>query len=97
MILVVEHACPDPVEAGEREGCPLTKPFLLSQSEADHRNTKRSAGHRDVEITAGANYGRLLEVNELLDRLAEENSTKAEVAKLKFFVGLSNAETALAV
>ena len=35
-----------------------------------------------------------MEVNELLDRLAEEDPTKAEVVKLKFFVGLSNAEVA---
>jgi DNA-directed RNA polymerase specialized sigma24 family protein len=32
-----------------------------------------------------------------VDRLAEEDPSKAEVAKLKFFVGLSNAETALAM
>jgi RNA polymerase sigma factor (TIGR02999 family) len=51
----------------------------------------------DVEITAGANNDRLMEVHELVDRLAEEDPSKAEVAKLKFFVGLSNAETALAM
>jgi RNA polymerase sigma factor (TIGR02999 family) len=47
-----------------------------------------------VDITAGPDDEQLLEVNELLDRLAEEDPAKAEVVKLKFFVGLSNAETA---
>ena len=47
-----------------------------------------------VDITAGAADEHLLEVNEVLGRLAEEDPAKAEVVKLKFFVGLSNAETA---
>jgi RNA polymerase sigma factor (TIGR02999 family) len=72
----------------------------------DHARRKRRPKHGgdlqkvdmdDVEITAGAESDRLVEVHELLDRLAEEDPRKAEAAKLKFFVGLSNAETALAM
>ena len=48
----------------------------------------------DINITAGAADGHLLEVDELLDQLAEEDPAKAEVVKLKFFVGLSNADAA---
>ena len=72
----------------------------------DHARRKRRPKHGgdlqqvamdDLEITAGAGSDRLEEVHELLDRLAEEDPRKAEVTKLKFFVGLSNAETALAM
>ena len=48
----------------------------------------------EFAITAGVGDEQLLEVDELLDRLAEEDRPKAEVVKLKFFVGLSNAEAA---
>jgi len=37
---------------------------------------------------------RLLDVNEALDRLAAQDSTKAEVVKLRFFAGLENREIA---
>jgi RNA polymerase sigma factor (TIGR02999 family) len=37
---------------------------------------------------------RLLHVNEALDRLAIEDSTKAEIVKLRFFAGLENQEIA---
>ena len=59
-----------------------------------HGGDLRQTEFDEFNITAGADDERLLEVNELLDRLAEEDPTKAEVVKLKFFVGLSNAEVA---
>ena len=59
-----------------------------------HGGDLRRTEFDDLDITAGADDERLLEVNELLDRLAVEDPPKAEVVKLKFFVGLSNAEAA---
>lgn len=59
-----------------------------------HGGDLRRTEFDEVAITAGADDERLLEVNELLDRLTDEDPAKAEVVKLKFFVGLSNAEAA---
>lgn len=59
-----------------------------------HGGDLRQTEFDELDITAGADDDRLLEVNELLDRLADEDPPKAEVVKLKFFVGLSNAEAA---
>jgi RNA polymerase sigma factor (TIGR02999 family) len=59
---------------------------------------KRGAGaaHVDVdeiEIAAPAGDGdELLRVHEVLDRLAADDPQKAELVKLRFFVGLSLAE-----
>jgi len=47
-----------------------------------------------AEISTGIDDEKLLQVHELLDELAAEDAVKAEVVKQKFFVGLSNAETA---
>jgi RNA polymerase sigma factor (TIGR02999 family) len=62
-----------------------------------HGGDLRRTEFEEVEITAGADDEQLLEVNELLDRLAEEEPAKADVVKMKFFIGLSNAETAVAM
>ena len=59
-----------------------------------HGGDLRQTEIDDLDIIAGAGDEQLLEVNELLDRIAEEDPPKAEVVKLKFFVGLSNAEAA---
>jgi RNA polymerase sigma factor (TIGR02999 family) len=47
-----------------------------------------------IDLASPQDDERLLEVHEALDRLAVEDSLKAEVVKLRFFVGLSDAETA---
>ena len=47
-----------------------------------------------VELTAEANDDRLLAVHEALDGLAQHEPTKAELVKLRFFVGLSIEEAA---
>lgn len=47
-----------------------------------------------LEIPADFDHQRLLEMNEALDRLAAQDATKAEIVKLRFFVGLENAEIA---
>ena len=47
-----------------------------------------------LELPDNFDHERLLEVNEALDRLAIQDSTKAEVVKLRFFAGLENREIA---
>jgi len=47
-----------------------------------------------IEIAAPADDDRLLQVNSALDELAEIAPEKAEVVKLRFFVGLDEQETA---
>jgi len=48
----------------------------------------------EVEIAAPENDERLLEVHEALDQLAREDREKADVVKLRFFVGLTDREVA---
>lgn len=48
----------------------------------------------DIEIDSGQDRGTLLQVHEVLDELAAVDPQKAEVVKLRFFVGLSNREIA---
>jgi len=48
----------------------------------------------ELELSDGANPDRLLQVNEALDRLAAKDAIKAEIVKLRFFVGLENREIA---
>jgi len=48
----------------------------------------------DIQVSAGVDHEKLLQVHELLDELAAEDPVKAEVVKQKFFVGLNNADTA---
>jgi RNA polymerase sigma factor (TIGR02999 family) len=47
-----------------------------------------------VEIANESDPQQLLHVNEALDRLAARDATKAEIVKLRFFVGLENREIA---
>jgi RNA polymerase sigma factor (TIGR02999 family) len=47
-----------------------------------------------VELPGAAEDDVVLRVHEALDRLATEDPAKAEVVKLRFFVGLGNAEVA---
>jgi len=47
-----------------------------------------------IEIAEDLDPQRLLHVNEALDRLAVLDATKAEIVKLRFFVGLENHEIA---
>ena len=51
----------------------------------------------EAEIAAPVSDERLLQVHEALDRLAAEDRIKAEVVKLKFFVGLNDREVAEAL
>ena len=51
----------------------------------------------NVEIAATDNDERLLQVHEALDGLAAEDPVKADVVKLRFFVGLTDREVAEAL
>jgi len=48
----------------------------------------------EIELPDNFDHQRLLHVNEALDRLAVQDATKAEIVKLRFFVGLGNGEIA---
>ena len=48
----------------------------------------------DLEIADDFDPQRLLDINEALDRLAAQDSTKGEVVKLRYFAGLENREVA---
>jgi RNA polymerase sigma factor (TIGR02999 family) len=50
-----------------------------------------------IELAAPQSEERLLEVDEAIDRLAAEDPVRASVVKLRFFVGLSDRETAEAL
>jgi RNA polymerase sigma factor (TIGR02999 family) len=51
----------------------------------------------DVPLLAPESDERLLQVHEALDRLAAEDKLKADVVKLRFFVGLTDREVAEAL
>jgi RNA polymerase sigma factor (TIGR02999 family) len=51
----------------------------------------------DVEIAAPESDSRVLQISDALDLLAAEDPVKAEVVKLRFFVGLSDREVAEAL
>ena len=50
-----------------------------------------------VDVAANADEDTLLAVNEALEKLTREDARAAEVVKLRFFVGMSNAEAAAAL
>lgn len=69
----------------------------------DNARRKRAQRHgggqqrmdlQDVEIAAAARDEELLAVNEALDQLAAQDAQIAELVKLRFFIGLTNKETA---
>ena len=51
----------------------------------------------DVELAAPESDDRLLQIHEVLDRLALADTVKAEVVKLRFFVGFTDREVAEAL
>jgi len=61
---------------------------------ARHGGGQERVDFDDVAIAAPENDERLLQVHEALDRLAVEDPLKAEVVKLRFFVGLTEREVA---
>ncbi len=59
-----------------------------------HGGGQRRVPLEGVEVPDTVDRERLLEINEALERLAAVHSLKAEVVKLRFFVGLENREIA---
>jgi len=49
---------------------------------------------QELEIAAAAKDDEMLAVHEALEKLASHDSVKAELVKLRYFVGLNNAEAA---
>jgi RNA polymerase sigma factor (TIGR02999 family) len=75
--------------------------ILIDNARRKHA-LKRGAGLErldldQVEVAAQADEETLLVVNEALEKLASEDPSAAELVKLRFFVGLSNAEAAEAL
>ncbi|HXT38685.1 MAG TPA: ECF-type sigma factor [Candidatus Angelobacter sp.] len=69
----------------------------------DNARRKRAQRHgggqqrvdvQDVEIPAETDDGHLLAINEALDRLAAKDKVKAELVKLRYFVGMTIEEAA---
>jgi len=72
---------------------------ILIEKARRRKALRRGAGAERVsldgiELAAEANDDQLLAVHEALDRLAAHDSTKAELVKLRFFVGLTLEEAA---
>lgn len=72
--------------------------ILVDQARA-RLSAKRGSGERAVSLELAVEVAspfdeRLLEVHEFLDHLSLENPERAQLVKLRFFVGLSHAEIA---
>jgi len=75
---------------------------ILVDSARRHTQLKRGGDQERVEwhetrIAAPAGDDKLLRMNEALDALAREDPLKAEVVKLRYFVGLKHQEIAVAL
>jgi len=72
---------------------------ILVDSARRHAQLKRGGDHERVEwhetrIAAPVGDDKLLRVNDALDAMAREDPVKAEVVKLRYFVGLKHQEIA---
>lgn len=72
--------------------------ILVDKARRKHRQ-KRGEGHRPVpidglEMAAPGDEDKMLLVHEALDRLAAHDPQKAELVKLRYFVGLNHQEIA---
>jgi len=75
--------------------------ILLNQAR-DKKRRKRGGGWQRLDLEAlavvdNASDDELLALDEALERLAQENPTCAQLVKLRFFTGLTLAETAAAL
>jgi len=59
-----------------------------------HGGGQARADSSEVEIAAPADTDEMLAIHEVLDKLAAEDPKKAELAKLRYFAGLTFEETA---
>jgi RNA polymerase sigma factor (TIGR02999 family) len=75
---------------------------ILIENARRKKSLKRGAGVEkldldQVDVAANADEDALLAVNDALEKLALEDPRSAEVVKLRFFVGMSNAEAGTAL
>ena len=59
-----------------------------------HGGDHERVGLDEIDAPLVTNENKLLEINEALDKLAAESPAEAEVVKLRYFVGMTNGETA---
>ena len=59
-----------------------------------HGGGQRRVNVEDVEISAVAEDDQLLALNDALDKLAAQDKAKAELVKLRYFVGMTIEESA---
>ena len=59
-----------------------------------HGGDQKRVALEEIDIAEDDDPDRLLHINEAINRLASQDSTKAEVVKLRFFGGLENREIA---
>lgn len=75
--------------------------IMIDRARQKHAIKRRAGTERvnldDVDIAAAADDDTLLAVDEALSKLAQEDPESAEFIKLRFFGGLTNAETAQAL
>ena len=64
------------------------------KSQVRHGGGQKRVGLEDIDMAWPDDRHRLLQVHDALDELAAIDPVKAEVVKLRFFVGLSNREIA---
>jgi RNA polymerase sigma factor (TIGR02999 family) len=64
---------------------------------ARHGGGQERVNFDEIAIVATESDERLLQVHEALDQLAAEDRVKADVVKLRFFVGLTDREVAEAL
>jgi RNA polymerase sigma factor (TIGR02999 family) len=64
------------------------------KSAARHGGGQVRIDIQEVEVCAGAKDDELLAVHEALNKLAEQDQRKAELVKLRYFVGLTTEEAA---
>ena len=72
---------------------------ILSENARRKATRKRGAGYRRLELDQGVTLNQqrpeeILALDEALDQLAKEDSSKAELVKLRCFVGMSHQEAA---
>ena len=94
---------------GESQSWANRAQFFVAASEAmrriliDHARRRRAQRHGggaehlpidEFEIAAAGNEDELLAVNESLESLASHDASKAELVKLKYFVGMTTEEAA---
>lgn len=67
------------------------------KSRIRHGGSKKRVNVDEVDIASEAPEDKILLIHEALDRLADEDSTKADIVKLKFFAGMKNEDVGLII